>query len=596
ATDMVTGEEMVFHNGNLPTAIRASMSIPGLFTPVLLDDMVLVDGGILNNVPIDVCKAMGADIIITSMVGTKIRNDKSKLNSVIGIARNMLGVVTRKTNQQNIDQTDIYIEPDLAGVGMLNFDAESIDLMVRNGYASASEKRSEIEQVANLLKRWGDHSFQLQNEKAHYTDEQQYEINEVIITGVSEKDKEWLMRKSGLLWKKTISGLEMEEAIAIMYGTNFFDKVSYSIVNVPGTNKADIIMNYVFRKPHSVGLSFRIDSQEAASIGIMAGLNTHRMTAPKLEISAKLGYNPHATILASYSHRWMPKLNISASIRKSETDLNNFGKPYSHYKYIQQHHKIYFSEAYTRGWGIKAGIDFEQLIFSQSFTLTDYEALNPGYVGDPFLGAFAALNVDTRDNVQFPSKGVWMEFSGSWRFHDFKHPQGFNGFGDVVMKFKGYIPMGERFVLVPQFYSRSLIGNGYDQFNDLYDSPYENYMGGLLVGRYVEHQLPFIGINKPEVMYPNLGIFMGEGRVHIAGKHYVSVVASYAKESNTFMNMFKSPVIITDDDVDSMTSYHWWGAGLRYSLQLPVGPFLIDVAYSNNTKKVGVYASIGLDF
>ena len=62
--DLVTGEEIVFRNGVLPIAIRASMSIPGVFAPVDLDGMVLVDGGMVNNYPVDVALAMGADYII----------------------------------------------------------------------------------------------------------------------------------------------------------------------------------------------------------------------------------------------------------------------------------------------------------------------------------------------------------------------------------------------------------------------------------------------------------------------------------------------------------------------------------------------------
>ena len=64
AANVVNGEQIVFHDGILSTAMRASMAIPGVFTPVRQDSMVLVDGGIVNNYPADVVKAMGADIII----------------------------------------------------------------------------------------------------------------------------------------------------------------------------------------------------------------------------------------------------------------------------------------------------------------------------------------------------------------------------------------------------------------------------------------------------------------------------------------------------------------------------------------------------
>ena len=72
ATNIVTGEEVVFRNGNVPTAMRASMAIPGVFSPVSIGDMVLVDGGLVNNFPADVLKEMGADIII----GVEVTSEK----------------------------------------------------------------------------------------------------------------------------------------------------------------------------------------------------------------------------------------------------------------------------------------------------------------------------------------------------------------------------------------------------------------------------------------------------------------------------------------------------------------------------------------
>lgn len=66
ATNIVTGEEVVLRSGSVPTAMRASMAIPGVFSPVTIGDMVLVDGGLANNFPSDVLREMGADIIIGS--------------------------------------------------------------------------------------------------------------------------------------------------------------------------------------------------------------------------------------------------------------------------------------------------------------------------------------------------------------------------------------------------------------------------------------------------------------------------------------------------------------------------------------------------
>jgi NTE family protein len=81
AVDLIGKKEVVFHGGNFVDAIRASMAIPGYFSPVRLNDMVLIDGGALNNFPVDVAKAMGADIIIGVKLG-ELSDEAPEINSI----------------------------------------------------------------------------------------------------------------------------------------------------------------------------------------------------------------------------------------------------------------------------------------------------------------------------------------------------------------------------------------------------------------------------------------------------------------------------------------------------------------------------------
>ncbi len=81
---MVTGKEVVIKEGYLPQALRASMSIPGFFRPVKIGDKILIDGGIINNFPVDVVRAMGADIVIGVDLSEGIR-EREELNSVVDL-------------------------------------------------------------------------------------------------------------------------------------------------------------------------------------------------------------------------------------------------------------------------------------------------------------------------------------------------------------------------------------------------------------------------------------------------------------------------------------------------------------------------------
>ncbi|MDY6403677.1 MAG: patatin-like phospholipase family protein, partial [Bacteroidales bacterium] len=107
ATDIVKFEEIDFHSGNLATAMRASMSIPAVFTPVKMDSMILVDGGLKNNFPVDVAKQMGADIIIGVSVQNEMNKSPEYFNSTFAVLNQLMDVNTQAKADENISQCDV---------------------------------------------------------------------------------------------------------------------------------------------------------------------------------------------------------------------------------------------------------------------------------------------------------------------------------------------------------------------------------------------------------------------------------------------------------------------------------------------------------
>ena len=111
ATDLVSGDSVVFSKGSLPTAMRATMSLPGVFTPVKLDRMVLVDGGVLENIPVDAVRDMGAKVVIAVAFETpKVKPDQFKsLSDVMG---QTISLVVAKNEQRSLAKADLVISVD----------------------------------------------------------------------------------------------------------------------------------------------------------------------------------------------------------------------------------------------------------------------------------------------------------------------------------------------------------------------------------------------------------------------------------------------------------------------------------------------------
>ncbi len=144
AADIDTGEVVVLENGNLAEAMRASMSLPGIFPPIEIDGRTLVDGGILMNLPVEVVKQMGADIIIAVNIGTPM-SKRDDLKSFIGITDQSRKIMTLRYYDEQVallGADDLLIEPDLKDIS--NGDYTRGDELIATGYAESQRLTEEL--------------------------------------------------------------------------------------------------------------------------------------------------------------------------------------------------------------------------------------------------------------------------------------------------------------------------------------------------------------------------------------------------------------------------------------------------------------------
>ena len=124
ATDLVTGKAKVFSDGELATAMRASMSVPGVIAPAEIDGKMLVDGGLVDNLPVDVARRMGADVVIAVNLGTTLA-PKEDLDSVLGITAQVINLLTEQNVRASLaalKPADVLIEPALGEFSAADFD------------------------------------------------------------------------------------------------------------------------------------------------------------------------------------------------------------------------------------------------------------------------------------------------------------------------------------------------------------------------------------------------------------------------------------------------------------------------------------------
>ena len=149
ATDIVTGNEVVLGSGDLAVAMRASMSVPGAFDPVALGDHLLVDGGLANNVPIDVVRKMGADIVIAVDVGTPLE-PRDNLKTLVSITAQLSGLLVVRNSAAQIatlTDRDVLISPEL-GSDITSASFGDVEKAIPIGYRGAQDKRAQLERLS----------------------------------------------------------------------------------------------------------------------------------------------------------------------------------------------------------------------------------------------------------------------------------------------------------------------------------------------------------------------------------------------------------------------------------------------------------------
>lgn len=146
ATDLLSGQEVVFDSGSVADGIRASLSIPGVFVPFEQDGKVLVDGALVNRVPADVCRRLGADVVIAVDVGlAPLRNRIRNLPDVIV---QTIDILTRQIAQYDIPDANVLIEPDLGNVTLTQLNRASE--IIEKGRQATKDKLEEIKNWISL--------------------------------------------------------------------------------------------------------------------------------------------------------------------------------------------------------------------------------------------------------------------------------------------------------------------------------------------------------------------------------------------------------------------------------------------------------------
>lgn len=608
ATNVINGEADVLDKGVFSKSLRASMAIPVLFDPVKIDDVLYADGGLVNNFPAEQCRAMGADYVIGVSMSPGLESDPQNLTSLFSQVKQLKEIITDKEFENYHKKCDIFISPDLKGVGMLSFDAESVARITESGYEAASRQEAEFKALKDKLVS-GVAPDSTSAKKAVNILREKVLISAIEMDGVGHDIEKWMRRKCTVRVGDYVCKDDIDKSVSIYYGTGNYDSITYTL-HEDSTAENSYILKFKFveNQPHDFGLGFRFDSQDMLSVLLHFGVNRNRMSGLKADVNAKLGGNQWLNAKFSYGHMLYPRINISYNFRNSELDTYDMDALVMNMKFLQHKLRVYLSENYSRT--VSAGVGFEsEFLKPRNVMYLHHEATDMDSRRVNTLGTFAYLHYDNLNKASFPTRGAAGKIDFTWKDMMFSS-NGTNplGYGSVVFGVEGYVPIIEdRLVLIPQLYGSALFGKGAvngitDSWNPVFGGPVpaypamNNVIGGAEMGRYIDHQLPFIGVNKISLAFNNVAILRTDVRTRLFKNHYLTAMVNYARSSVDMANFFKASNNLQWGDLYDYNASNWWGAGVRYSIDTKLGPLSFDVSSSNISKTVNLYFSLGYYF
>lgn len=608
ATNMLTGEAEVVDKGEFTKALRASMAIPILFDPIKMNDALYADGGLTINFPVEQCRAMGADIIIGVSMSPGLEQDPEKLSSVLSQVKQLKNIITDKDFDEYPGQCDIFISPDLKGVGMLSFDAESVAIITNSGYEAAVAKADEFKALKQRLDVAAAEPVEAKPapKKAINLLDNKVKISKIELLGVDSEIERWMRRVSTVKVGDMVCKADIDKTVAKYSGTGNFESIRFTLHNDSETPDGYILRFKFVQKPaNNFGIGLRFDSQDMLSMLLHLGVNSNRMSGFKAGVDAKLGGNQWLTAQASYGHLRFPRINLAYNFRNSELDVYDMDNLQMNQKFMQHNLKFYLSENNLRAFSLGVGAQAE-LLTPRKVMYQYYDIKDGDTQSALTLGTFAYFAFDNLNKHNFATRGVKGRIDFTWRdsFLKEKNLEKLQ-MGSLVYQFESYIPVvKDRFVIVPQMYGSFLFGPGAtngttDGWNPLFQGPVpmypylNNIVGGTEMGRYIDHHLPFIGVNKISFAFNNLAILRADFRVRVHKSHYLTAMVNYARSAIDMNNFFKQSDEPLWGNMYDYNASNWWGAGVRYSYDTKLGPISLDVSSSNISRKVNLYFSFG---
>ena len=571
ATNIVDNSEVDFHSGRLPQAMRASMSIPGAFSPVRIGEKVLVDGGLKNNYPADVAKEMGADIIIgvTVQGAPKMAEDLGGTMSIIG---QIVDVNCKNKVEENLAITDLHMKVDTKGYGTASFSASAIDSLIHRGEEEAMRHWDEI--IA-LKQRIGiDETFRptiLHPLRPQVMNEKQL-VTSYTFENMTPQTEKFLRQKFHLQKNDSIDANSAQEITTCMRTDLFYQTAECRFV--PDGDGVRVIISAGNRKSIQLHAGMRYDTEEHASLQVSAEIPFKTSTPINSDITLRLGKRMMVQGDLTFHPLSFTRPTVSYSFRRNDVDVYlNGDRDYSILYHQHQAELLPFNFD-VRHFNLQMGLRWDYIRY-RDILMADNSRANVLLNNDHYFSYRGRADYNSEDNWIFPTRGVRFKAEYAYLTDNFLRLGGQTGLSDVSANWRMSFTFGKRFTLQPMVYGRLLFGDVVPLF-------YGNIIGGNWFGHYIQQQMPFAGVGNMEYIGKQFVAAQLQGQQRIGRNHYILLRFAAGQQSDKLKDLFDDRTLL--------------GGQIAYYYNTIFGPLGATLGYSNHTKMPYFFLDLGYEF
>ena len=557
-SDIVHGHDVILDSGYLPEAIRASIAVPAVFSPVRIDDMLLVDGGFYNNFPTKELKNKGVDIIIGINVGFEAFST-DKIQSVINVTSQLLWINNVKKNVESKEYCNVLIEPNLDKYSSSSFTnvAEIIDIGKQAALASSTQLDSLAAYLAtfNQPAKINPEFEQLQRLPLKT-------ISSFQINGIQNTSTSYLLHNMMIPTKRPVSLSTINKGIKRTMGSLNYEYVYYKLLPVDSTHVLDISVKE--KKPIFMQVGVGYDSDFKAGLRLKMTVrnlffkSTQFVAAAQItrypSVSLKYVYLPHKN---PFVKNYEAYTAVGGSVNFSTFQLFGYNKDRSRISErqfqvgdISLFYQHYFREHYLFELGVKNSYAWES---------KDENSMRHS---EMIVGVYGEVTKDRFNDVSYPTKGDYfnLELFVDYPYHSNLVPLNIGFFGSYSVT----IPLGKKVFLYPE------IVLGLNSADTLCRSR-QIFIGGMNAHTSI-NSIKFAGYGSSELRVNNALALNANLRWHVARNHHILLKSSVG-------------VISEQHFIDPEQYKIKAGVGLGYSFDSYIGP--LEIVISNSILEKG---------